>query len=687
MSTFMSYLFGNAESGKHEVENKTLGENGMPLMATAEHPGVTAFHKLVRDHKLSHKTGRIANRETPILETRESRDAVSKHVKSMVKTGERDIIENNNYELLSDTFLLAVHKRSTTHGDKAGGGLLGVKKTDTAGGEGERMIYYQMVLELFKYYPKTTIELVKQSPQFGYWLDLYKIWELLCWRLKNEYTKLKGNGYNYMDLIYAIIEYIYNQLVTDFDKLDGYPSHLCKWFAREGAYYDKHCFIPGAPILTTSYTLFAKLIGYYYVEKHERVGSWIDDIITGKAFMSNAFMNKYRGILRRRVAYLNKKLDTFETHACSHAWSAVKPETIPSRCMMKNTKAILNEQLHFPPKQNEEETGNRYPEDEDRIQARKNLIAMLSDPSKIKTSGIEPHEIMKSYKACTSSAQKLVVKSQWNKKVDEVIAQMQEMRAKLIADGRQIPEHIGNLIPMMDVSGSMSGLPMDVSIGMGIFLTYLMEKQGQHPIAISFTDVPEVFNFNGMTLDERYSMVTSNVGYNTNFETALDLVLECIKKTDEHYDLIVFTDGQFDTMNKEESSKGDISPDWTTCHERFLKKVAALNLARAPRIIYWNLRADTQGVQTVASHPGVQLLQGYSTALLRYVLLGEDCGDEEIVVIGETDKEPARKVKVSKTTPYDTYRKALDNDRWDPIRAMLANSNEKHLVGYGWTRC
>jgi hypothetical protein len=190
-----------------------------------------------------------------------------------------------------------------------------------------------------------------------------------------------------------------------------------------------------------------------------------------------------------------------------------------------------------------------------------------------------------------------------------------------------------------------------------------------------------------MTLNERYAMVSSNVGYNTDFETALDMVLDCIKKTDEYYDLIVFTDGQFDEMNRANPYKKDSAPDWSTCHERFLQKVAGLNLSRAPRIIYWNLRGDTQGVQTVASHPGVQLLQGYSPSLLRYVLLGEDMGDEEMVVITDSETEPRRKVKVSKVTPYDTYRKALDNDRWDTIRVMLSNSNEKHLVGYGWTRC
>jgi hypothetical protein len=353
--------------------------------------------------------------------------------------------------------------------------------------------------------------------------------------------------------------------------------------------------------------------------------------------------------------------------------------------MLKNTKALLNEKLKGTVTASQEETGNRYPDDDDRVQARKNLLAMLTDPSKIKTAGIDPHEIMKAHITGESSSQKAVANAQWTQKVAEVMDQMREMREKLLAEGQTIPEHLGNLLPMMDVSGSMSGLPMDVSIGLGLFLTYIQEAQGKVPVAISFTEMPRVFDFTGKTLTERYEQVNRNVGYTTNFEVALELVLDCIKKSGEHRDLIVFTDGQFNTMNRVCGGNKHASPDWTTSHERFLQKVAELGLVRAPRIIYWNLRADTPGVQTHASHPGVQMLQGYSPALLRFVLLGDSVKETQVEVLN-TQTGQMQKVTVSTVTPYDTYRQALDFDRWDPIRTMLSNSTENHLVGYGWTR-
>jgi hypothetical protein len=552
-----------------------------------------------------------------------------------------------------------------------------------------------MVLEMYKYYPETTINLIALTPEFGYWLDLYQIWALLCWRLENSYEMLSGPGYNYNKLVLAIIRIIYEQLVKDLATPDSEasatPSQLIKWFAREGSYYDKHCYLPGTHPRVTSATIFARLVGHYYFDKAKMPGMDVDyvaHVLVDRFVPSGQLLNKYRRLLRKRVADLNRKAKTFETFACAGNWSSINPASVPSRCMLKNTRAYLNESLKGSVPLAQEETGNRYPENPDRVQARKNLLAMLTEPSKIKTAGIDPHEIMNAFVKNESIAQSKVAQAQWTQKVAEVMAQLAEKRAELVAAGCDIPAHVGKLIPMMDVSGSMSGLPMEVSIGLGIFLTYIQEAQGQEPIAISFNEAPRVFNFKDMTLRERCDHVTANVGLTTNFESALDLVLDCIARSGEHRDLIVFTDGQFDQMNVAVADAGRrsrSSVSWTTSHERFLQKVAERGLDRAPRIIYWNLRANTPGVQTSANHPGVQMLQGYSPALLRFVLLGDNIPDKEVEVLN-TITGTMEKVKVAGTTPYDTYRSALDVERWDIVRAMLNESTEKYLAGYNWAK-
>jgi len=744
MSTFTQALVQNTQN----AANTTLSENGAVLAADSGHPGVTAFTKIVRDTLLVHKTGKVAARyrgllnykkdakdasasirrrrgrrgaakkvtnvPTPLsreavegfdrLESLESARANRVYIMDMIRAG-----ETGNRELINDAFLLAAHKRAvtmTSSGGKSKSSSGGrgapsakgrgrsrgssrqpaAKKVDTAGGEGERLIWAQLMLSLYEVYPTTTCAVLQTVPLYGSWRDLYSLWHLACYRESrpDEYLEITGQV-DYQQLKFAVIRLIYNQLVRDL-KCSGkteHPSLLIKWFAREGSAMDRECVIRLGNSTYTSATVFARLLFHYYLAKC--VLTEEDDIasIVTKQFSATE-MRYARTKLRQLVAGLNKRMNTFETLACSNQWAKIDPAKVPSRCMLKQTRALLNEKLPGEGSSSattarlsaeEEKTGNRYPDREDRVQARQNLINLLTTGDKIKVAGTDPHEILKSYIDPTgSTTTRLVAEAQWHAKVDKVYQQMQDMRTRLQAEGREIPAHMGCLIGMSDVSGSMSGTPMDVSVAFGILLTYLHEKLGQDPVAVSFTDTPRAFNFAGKSLQERYDLLTQQLGFSTNFEAALDLVLDAIKQSGQHRDLIVFTDGQFNEFNREAGHRGSNTPDWTTCHQRFLQKVATLGLERAPRIIYWNLSAYTPGVQTSADFPGVQFLQGYSAALMRFVLLGESLPEAEIKVT-QADGTTTT-VKVSKATPYDTYRAALDSDRFDCVRSVLANARE-----------
>jgi hypothetical protein len=386
-------------------------------------------------------------------------------------------------------------------------------------------------------------------------------------------------------------------------------------------------------------------------------------------------------------------MKTFEVAACSSQWATIDPKTVPSRAMLKYQTAMLNEVKSTRMTAKQEDTGNRYPEDPDRVAARKRLIEHLLSGANIKVSGVDPHEILKAYTSASSTAQKLIAKKQWDSKLKEVFDAFVEMEGLDPTNSESLKtSRMCSLVPMMDVSGSMSGLPMDVSIGLGLFICGLHDMCGVTPFAVSFTESPRAFDFTGMTLQERLDLVNKNVGYTTNFESAIDLVIQAIKTSGQHKDMIVFTDGQFDSMHRPQNTYGSStyyggSPynrqrqntDWTTCHQRILQKCATIGLDKIPTIIYWNLRCDAPGVQTSAKHPGTQMLQGYSPAILKFALYGEEPGDEsqmeeEITVVA--DDGTLKKMKVSKKTPYDTYRQALDQPCFDVIRQIVYDSQE-----------
>jgi hypothetical protein len=107
---------------------------------------------------------------------------------------------------------------------------------------------------------------------------------------------------------------------------------------------------------------------------------------------------------------------------------------------------------------------------------------------------------------------------------------------------------------------------------------------------------------------------------------------------------------------------------WKTCHTELLTMWANAGYDKIPNIIYWNLRANTPGFQTSSDHPGVQMLQGYSPSLMKFILFGETFN--ETIVNVETE-EGIMKMKTSSVTPYDTFRKAVDQDVYIPIREIL----------------
>ena len=75
-----------------------------------------------------------------------------------------------------------------------------------------------------------------------------------------------------------------------------------------------------------------------------------------------------------------------------------------------------------------------------------------------------------------------------------------------------------------------------------------------------------------------------------------------------------------------------------------------------------------------ANKPGVRLLSGFSPALLKLVLTGE----EGTVVVVNADGSTTKVAP----TPYDTMRRALDAARYDAVRAVLAARTAGAFAAY-----
>merc|ERR1711977_27588 len=256
---------------------------------------------------------------------------------------------------------------------------------------------------------------------------------------------------------------------------------------------------------------------------------------------------------------------------------------------------------------------------------------------------------------------------------DLVNAQWAAMKRDVVEQIASTGSKRGALTALVDVSGSMAGVPMEVSIALGLLVSDLADEPFKHRV-LTFESTPRWHKIPATSspVEQIRNLHRAPWGGSTNFAAAMDLLLAaCVEgnvQAEDVPDLIVFSDMQFDAAN---------GPGWETHHER-LQRVWSEKGYELPTITYWNLRGDTKGgFMADSKTPGVRLLSGFSPALLKLVLTGEEADeDEEVTVDG---------VSRAKPTPYETMRRALDAPRYDAVRAMLSEFDGAPFADYTFT--
>lgn len=614
--------------------NIALTENGAVVKATTTSPVLDFSHKTLRN--------------TPV-------DTIRENVHNIIDYAEK----NNDVEALHDIIVLIFHKRNCR------------------GGEGEKQVAYDTFLSVFDRYPNTMLELVPLFGQFGYYKDLFQIWQIVCGRLDADLSTSTDNQHQQTTFSYYYTKYnsLIQKLVThaldtrDSDlskaadeKQTGQISLIGKWMPREGSYFDQTVYW----IVTTGgggYHKLSMVNMFTYYLHFRNCGKYLN---LAKPFPS-AIKKEYRQGNTRLTSILNVP----EIYMCAKQYANIVHEKVASKAMTKYRKAFLNEKLKEPSSHLQTETGNRFPDDPDRVQCRKNLMTVITGEkvTKLKASVTEPHEIIKTLTRGTSEAEQQLLFALWENKKTDVMKHIQEKLATNL--------NIGNLLPMIDVSGSMSGEPMHVAIALGIMCAELHPVDSPlHNLVMSFTDKPSLYKFQGTdNLMDKVRTVHNHVGYHTNFQLAMKTLLDmCVSSKvleQDLPDLIVFTDGQFDSWGG--------SHNWASHYQNNLVKMwADAGYTRVPRMIFWNLRSNTPGFIAEKNTPGVQMLQGYSPNLMKFVFFNDDT-DLQTIEVKNADGTTTT-MKTSNVSPWETFRTIMAQSKYDIIRAILFASEEGLLT-------
>jgi hypothetical protein len=311
--------------------------------------------------------------------------------------------------------------------------VMSMQTRDCRGGKGERALTYKMLLHLFKTYPNTALQMLTLFSEYGYYKDFFQLYELV------------GESPAFQVIRNRITDIVANQLIEDEAILEGRSSSgkkvsLCaKYCPREGKHFD-----------TGKKSSFSELVNKLYPAT--------------SAHKTNK--KQYRQLITK----LTKVLDVPEVKMCGKRFSELEFSKVPSVCTKKFCKAFLNEKTKAVPTPGEDETGNRFPTDEDRIMCRQNLRQAAVD-QKVKGKQVFPHEIVETLfngRTGISTLQKEVFHAQWKDLREHLLAQL--------AAAQQDPTkassvNVGKLVPLSDVSGSMGGTPMVVSIALGILIS------------------------------------------------------------------------------------------------------------------------------------------------------------------------------------------------------------------------
>jgi hypothetical protein len=507
-----------------EQSNLTVGENGCPEHITTNSHLLDLFSELVR----SLPEEGLKQTMTNLL--------------FLVRTDE-------DYNLLSDLFVLMFQTR------------------DCRGGKGEKMLFYVMLLELYKDYPETVISLLGEIPIYGYYKDFLILSEMISKILSED--NFGGLSVEYGDLYRlhdSIIDIFASQLIKDKAELDASNN--------EGR----------TPLLSIA-GKFAPREGKKFELVYKK--------LVKKLFSKSSTANKQ---YRQLVSSLTRALEVPEVLMCAQRYDEINFKKVPSLCLNRCRKAFLNELVtkkgsrHISLSPSEQETGNRHPDDEKRVQCRKNL-QLASAEGKVNGKVLQPHELVAQLikNSSISAIESSVYDAQWQKIKEGVLEGISKMNPELESSAI----NLGNLVPLVDVSGSMGGTPMEVAIALGILVSELSEPSFRDRF-ITFETTPHWVSLQGLTSLRNKVVKTkeSPWGNSTNFAKALELILnvaiENSLSPEDIPDLIAFSDMQFNVAD----SRGE------TMHERMKRRFAEAGIEIVDALI-WHQRLFT-GTYVVA---------------------------------------------------------------------------------------
>ena len=276
---------------------------------------------------------------------------------------------------------------------------------------------------------------------------------------------------------------------------------------------------------------------------------------------------------------LVEKTNVVETAMCAKEWGGITYEHVPSVAMARYGKAFGKH-------------------DAIRFDSYKN------GDTKVNASAVFPYDVLKTLQ---KGDQTMAVK-QW----DALPNYMEGSNERVL--------------PVCDVSGSMTSAAgrnatvtcMDVCVSLGLYISERNEGKFKDAF-ITFSESPVLQYLNGNLKDRYRQLQNADWGMSTNLEAVFTLILNQaigfnLPESEMPTTVLIMSDMEFNQATDHRGSALDM------ISEKYETAGYAM-----PKLVFWNIQSRSSGNFPVqVGDNGVALVSGFSPAILKSLLTGED---------------------------------------------------------------
>lgn len=277
---------------------------------------------------------------------------------------------------------------------------------------------------------------------------------------------------------------------------------------------------------------------------------------------------------RQLCSSLNRHLDVVENKMSANKWENINYSAVPSQCFLKNRNSFARHD------------SERY---------RQFILDVSENKAKVNAKTLYPYQIISKIllNTITPNEAQILWDNLTNYPVDD------------------------NAIVVADVSGSMTGLPMDVCVSIALYFS----ERATGPFKdhfITFSSKPKLVKTVGDTIFQKcVNLSRAEWGYNTNLEAVFLLILQTaishkLQPSAMVKSLYIISDMQFDEAAKAPQSAVETFYD-------SMRNLFSEHGYTIPKLVFWNV-GSSLGVPVVSTTENTVMISGFSPSILKYIV-------------------------------------------------------------------